>query len=236
MFDDFDNEHFDEQDDNGELTFTISVTKAPGGDTNDRPAATETPAEPAAVEATEAPTQPDTVEATTAPAQPDSVKVPRIQGQRVDIQDCGRDNALGPGAWLTMRAEQEDGSAASLAIRVVGMLKPDYFEEHYAALYTLHGTEAAVAIEVRNEGDTAVTVQDAVHIAFASKEDVYFDVYPLMDQPMNSFDSQVGPGETVTLYKRFAYVEEKVYPFLIVRYTTADGALHTAYFHLLSLR
>lgn len=147
------------------------------------------------------------------------------------------------GEWFAFETEvNEDGTpyygddgvchSVCLAMRVTDYLSPEDYVAQYGEIYQLYGSEAAIVLEIRNDSDSVTVIpQDAVRIAFANKSDVLYDAYPLMDAPMaGSTGIRVTPGETVTVYKRFAWSETTgIYPFLTVTYMVGGETCRSYY-------
>lgn len=147
------------------------------------------------------------------------------------------------GEWFAFETEvNEDGTpyygddgvchSIRLAMRVTDYLSPEDYAAQYGEIYQLYGSEAAIVLEIRNDSDSITIIpQDAVRIAFANKSDVLYDAYPLMDAPMaGSTGIRVAPGETVTVYKRFAWSETTgIYPFLTVTYMVGGETCRSYY-------
>lgn len=162
-------------------------------------------------------------------------------GTAVAAEPRSRTNPVLPQEWFVFETEINDegmpyygkdgaGIVVPMAIRVADYMSPDDYAAKYADQYQLYGVEAAVVIEIRNDSASAIIVPDnALGIVLRDKSDIPNDTYPLADAPMKaSTDITIGPGETVTVYKRYALDKiEGPYPFLSVAYMAGGETLRT---------
>lgn len=159
----------------------------------------------------------------------------------VNTQPRPRTDPVQPQEWFVFETEIDAegmpyygndgaGTVVPMAIRVADYMSPDDYAAQYADQYQLYGVEAAVVIEIRNDSASAVIVPDnALGIVLRDKADIPNDTYPLADAPMKaSTDITVGPGETVTVYKRYALnAAEGPYPFLSMAYMVGGETCRT---------
>lgn len=245
---------------NAEISVTAVPTEAPVLPTEtpapiETPVPTETPAPvetPVPTEApvipTEAPIPVETPVPTETPA-PVETPAPTETPAPVETvapapvtEPAGIEEAVAPGEWFSFGAQiAADGTAGgeqtvNMGVRVTGYLLPADYKAKYEGIYQLHGTEAAVVLEIRNDSDIPVSPQKALRLALENDGGDIYDSYPLMDADLGGRTSvNIAPGETVTVYKRFAFVEGNTDPYLTVTYTV-NGAAYKTYYNLRPLQ
>ena len=124
---------------------------------------------------------------------------------------------------------------AQISISLNNYLTPEYFASRYSDKYKLTGTEAGAEITFSVDsftGATAIMPQNAIDIAFENEAGAQNDGYQIMDAEISGlYDITVEAGQTVQVYKRFAYDAAENTQYMVVSYYQG-GQEHTVYFKL----
>lgn len=122
-----------------------------------------------------------------------------------------------------------------ISISLNNFLTPDYFASKYSDKYKLTGTEAGAEITFTVESSTgasSIMPQNAIDIAFENEAGDENEGYQIMDAEISGlYDITVQVGQTVQVYKRFAYEAAENMQYMVVRYYQG-GQEYKAYFRL----
>lgn len=137
-----------------------------------------------------------------------------------------------------IKAEDTSYETVRMSMTMTNYLMPSYFAEKYSNRYRLTGTEAGAAIDmtlVSSTGNVSVVPQSAVRITFENASGVENGGYQLMDAEIaGRYEVSIEPGQTQTVYKRFAYSAEEQMQYMVLTHYL-DGVANKVYFLLESV-
>ena len=137
--------------------------------------------------------------------------------------------------WPRTNTADTSYDTVRLSISLNNYLTPDYFAANYSSKYRLTGTEAGAELTVSVESSTgtaAIMPQNAIDIVFENEAGLEIEGYQIMDAEISGqYEIAIQPGQTQTVYKRFAYNESEDMRYMVVKYYVG-GQEYKAYFRL----
>ena len=131
-----------------------------------------------------------------------------------------------------MSADQEGFQSIEFEITLENYLTNAYFQENYGHLYKFDGTQAGAQLSFSNHATITVNPQNAFWLTVETEDGAQSTGYLLLDEPVSTeYGATVAPGETRTLYKRFAAPAEGQQAYLVLSYC-AGGETYHRYFLL----
>lgn len=137
--------------------------------------------------------------------------------------------------WPRTNAADTSYDTVRLSISLNNYLTPDYFAANYSSKYRLTGTEAGAELTVSvdsSTGTAAIMPQNAIDIVFENEAGLEVEGYQIMDAEISGqYEIAIQPGQTQTVYKRFAYDATQDVRYMVVKYYVG-GQEYKAYFQL----